>query len=77
MWTRSKDENGTFGFEVTHDGDVIESGTGFETAQEADRAGEAANRTLVLCLMNGHTPIPAAELANVSHEDLLSELFAE
>lgn len=77
MWTRGKDENneGKFAYEI-HDGFIMVERVGnFDTAQEADRAAEIANRRLVMCALSGE-PFDGVFTDNLSLDEILSELEA-
>ena len=75
MWTRGKDKERAdcFAYELWNGFDLIHRQGGFATASEADRAGERANRNLILY---GVTEPAPASLADISADDLLAELLA-
>ncbi len=69
MWTRSKDKTaeGKFEYALYDNSTLIERVGGFNTAQEADRAGELAQRRALF---------PAPVECDMTDEELLAELFA-
>jgi len=76
MWSRGKDaENpGKFAFELWDGFDLIKRVGGFDTAQEADRAAEAAQRAHLF--PQAEEPLPD-DIANMSIEELGRELGLE
>lgn len=75
MWTRGKDENnaGKFAYEVWNERELVERVGNFDTAQEADRAAEIANRRFVSCLMTGEA-FDGVFTDNMSLDEILAEL---
>jgi hypothetical protein len=75
MWTRGKDKERPerFAFELWDGFTLLFREGGFATAQEADRAGERANRNF---LLYGVTEPAPQSLADISADDLLAELLA-
>ena len=75
MWTRGKDGN-KFAYEIIDETNtVVERVGNFDTAQEADRAAEIANRRFVMCLMSGQK-FDGVFTDNMSIDDILAELEA-
>lgn len=75
MWTRGKDENheGKFAYEIWNERELVERVGKFDTAQEADRAAEIANRRFVSCLMSGE-PFDGVFTDNLSLDEIFAEL---
>ena len=70
MWTRSKNENGTFSIKVYDEaGALFVEKSGFSVVADADRAGEAENRNMLFGYAAGFD-------WNMSDDDLLKELMA-
>jgi hypothetical protein len=72
MWTRGKDQNeaGKFAVQVFNDaGALVFSQGGFDTAAEADRAGELEQRNVLFGYAPGFD-------WNMSDDALLAELLA-
>lgn len=77
MWTRGKDENneGKFAYEIWNERELVERVGKFDTAQEADRAAEIANRRFVSCLMSGET-FHGVFTDNMTIDEIFAELEA-
>lgn len=76
-WTRSaKNENGKFIVEC-HDwnGNLFYSGE-FDNVQEADRAGEKAERRMTFEMQNGPMPTLEEIFEDMDDDELLKELGA-
>lgn len=75
MWTRGKDENhpGKFAYELWNESKKVERVGKFDTAQEADRAAEIANRRLVQCMMSGE-PFHGVFTDNMTLDEIFAEL---
>lgn len=73
MWTRGKDkaQPGKFAFELWDGDSLVTSIGGFATAQEADRAAESAQRSLLSLLYA--PPLDEADLA-LSDAEILAAL---
>lgn len=73
MWTRGpdKEQPGKFAYELWNERDMVERVGGFDTAQEADRAAEAAQRRQLFPQSSDALP---DDIANMSNEELLAEL---
>lgn len=73
-WTRGRDREhpGKFAYELWDDDGMVEHVGGFETAQEADRAAEAAQRILLFGM-----PPEIDEYEAMTDEELLRELGAD
>jgi len=75
MHIRTKDQTnpGKFAFEcIGYNGDLFRAEGGFATAQEADRAAEAAERAMMT--MHGMGLPDTTELPDMSDDELLAEL---
>lgn len=73
MWTRGKDKQnpGKFSYTLyTPDNIKVDTFGGFDTAQEADRAAEGAQRLLLM----GLHPVQATQIPVVSLDELRNEL---
>lgn len=77
MWTRSaKNENGKFTFTcIDWNGQLFSEGE-FASAQEADRAGEHAERMMTLAMTDGPAPSLDDVFAEMDDDELLAELSA-
>lgn len=77
MWTRGRNkETGKFEVECTDwNGNVFFAGA-FDTYQEADRAGEDAERHMTFKMINGDAPPLDGSTATMSDDELLAELMA-
>lgn len=75
MWTRGKDEknHGKFAYEIWNERELVERVGNFESALEADRAAEIANRRFVQCLMGGET-FDGVFCDNMSLDEIFAEL---
>lgn len=78
MHTRNKNPDGTFSYTLVAGFREVETISGYQTAQEADRAAEVAERCLMSC---GYSPELYKEMytfdrmAELSDEELLAELY--
>lgn len=77
MWTRGKDEKneGKFAYEIWNERELVERVGNFDTAYEADRAAEIANRRFVSCLMSGER-FDGVFADSMTLDEIFSELEA-
>lgn len=76
---RDKAQPGKFAFECWDwSGNLFRAQGGFATAQEADRAAEAAEREMTMLAMGGGSPQISLDdaIAQLSDDELLAELTA-
>ncbi len=77
MWTRGKTEDGRFSYEVYGlDNELIASGV-CDTAQEADRAAERAQRAVFFPVIDPDAPTIEDIFAEMDDDEMLATLRAE
>ena len=76
-WTTGKDPEhpGTFKYELWSDSEIIHSVVGFDTMQEADRAGARANTNWLLYGITDPAQTLDDVLAKLTDDELLAELL--
>ena len=70
MHTRNKNPDGTFSYTLVAGSHEVETISGYQTAQEADRAAEVAERCLMSC---GYSPELYREMYTFDRMTVLSD----